>query len=62
MLFRSRAWLEKAGIIRRRGPIKLLAGGEIQVALTVKVDAASGAARQAIEAAGGTVAVASPKA
>jgi len=58
----DRAWLKQAGIIRRSGPIKLLAGGDIKVALTVKVDAASAAARQAIEAAGGTVAVASPKA
>ncbi|HYM81532.1 MAG TPA: 50S ribosomal protein L15 [Candidatus Limnocylindria bacterium] len=51
----DRAWLREAGIIRRPGPIKLLAGGDVQVALTVKVDAASGAARKAIEAAGGTV-------
>ena len=58
----DRAWLKQAGIIRRTGPIKLLAGGDIKVALTVKVDAASAAARQAIEAAGGTVAVASHKA
>jgi len=53
----DRAWLEQAGIIRRKGPVKLLAGGDIKVALTVKVDAASAAARQAIEAAGGSVAV-----
>jgi large subunit ribosomal protein L15 len=53
----NRAWLKEAGIIRRRAPIKLLAGGEIKVALTVQVDAASATARQAIEAAGGTVTV-----
>ncbi len=47
--------------MRRRGPIKLLAGGEIKVALTVKVDAASASARAAIEAAGGTVELSSPK-
>jgi large subunit ribosomal protein L15 len=51
----DRAWLKSAGIIRRPGPIKLLAGGEIKAALTVKVDAASAAAKKAIEAAGGTV-------
>jgi large subunit ribosomal protein L15 len=56
----DRAWLQEAGIIRRSGPVKLLAGGDIKVALTVKVDAASAAARQAIEAAGGTVAVPVP--
>jgi large subunit ribosomal protein L15 len=51
----DRAWLKGAGIVRRPGPIKLLAGGEIKAALTVKVDAASEAARKAIEAAGGKV-------
>jgi len=51
----DRAWLEKAGLVRRPGPIKLLAGGEVRVALTVRVDAASGAARRSVEAAGGKV-------
>jgi large subunit ribosomal protein L15 len=51
----DRAWLREAGIVRRPGPIKLLGGGEVQVALTVKVDAASASARKAIEAAGGKV-------
>ena len=51
----DRAWLEARRLVRRRGPVKLLAGGELGVALTVKVDAASGAARKAIEAAGGKV-------
>ena len=37
------------------GPVKLLAKGEIGRAVTVEVDAASGAARSAIEAAGGSV-------
>ena len=49
----DRAWLEAQRIVRRRGPIKLLSGGELRVALTVKVDAASAGARQVIEAAGG---------
>ena len=58
----DRAWLEGVGIVRRRGPIKLLAGGEIKIALTVKVDASSGAARKAIEAAGGKVELTAVKA
>ena len=49
----DRAWLKDAGIVRRPGPIKLLAGGELKAALTVKVDAASEAARKTVEAAGG---------
>ena len=51
----DRAWLKAAGIIRRPSPIKLLAGGEIKTALTIRVDAASGAATKAVEAAGGKV-------
>ena len=51
----DRAWLAQQGIVRRKGPVKLLAGGELKVALTVKVDAASDTARKAIEAAGGKV-------
>lgn len=53
----DRAWLEGKRLARRPGPVKLLAGGEVRVALTVHVDAASAAAKQAIEAAGGTVVV-----
>ena len=49
------SWLKAQGIVRRPGPVKLLAGGELKVALTIKMDAASGAARKAVEAAGGTV-------
>ena len=51
----DRAWLAGQRIIRRSGPIKLLAGGELKVSLTVQVDAASEAARKAVEAAGGKV-------
>jgi len=58
----DRGWLQERGLVRRPGPVKLLAQGEIQVALTVRVDAASAAAAKAIEAAGGRVEVASPKA
>jgi len=56
------AWLKSQRIVRRGGPIKLLAGGELKVALTVKVDAASEAARKAVEAAGGKVETPNPKA
>jgi len=51
----DRAWLEQNKLVRRPGPIKLLGAGEIKVALTVKVDAASASAVKAIEAAGGRV-------
>lgn len=40
------------------GPVKLLASGKIGRAVQVEADAASGAARAAIEAAGGSVTVA----
>ena len=49
------AWLKNSGLVRRPGPIKLLGNGELGVALTIRVDAASGAAVKAVEAAGGKV-------
>lgn len=53
------AALEAAGLVKnnanRAWPVKLLANGEIDRALTVRVDAVSAAARAKIEAAGGTV-------
>jgi large subunit ribosomal protein L15 len=58
----DRAWLKSQGIVRRPGLVKLLARGEVKVALTVKVDAASGAAIKAIESAGGKVETPNPKA
>ena len=58
----DRAWLAERRIARRRGPVKLLAGGAVKAALTVKVDAASEAAKKAIESAGGTVDLAGRKA
>ncbi len=51
----DRAWLKERRLVRGTRPVKLLAGGTLGVALTVRVDAASAAARQAVEAAGGTV-------
>jgi large subunit ribosomal protein L15 len=56
------AWLKGRRIVRRPGLVKLLAGGEVKVALTVKVDAASAAAKKAIESAGGKVETPNPKA
>jgi large subunit ribosomal protein L15 len=51
----DRAWLKRAGLVRGVRPIKLLAGGELKVALTVRLDAASETARKVVEAAGGRV-------
>jgi large subunit ribosomal protein L15 len=58
----DRAWLEKARVVRRPGPVKLLGNGKLAVALTVKVDAASQAALKSVEAAGGRVEIPSRKA
>jgi len=50
--------LAAAGLIRANGnPARLLAKGEIKTALNVSVHSASGAAKAAIEAAGGSVVV-----
>ena len=51
----DRIWLKNAGLVKGQKPVKLLAGGDLKVALTIRVDAASQAARQAVEAAGGKV-------
>ena len=58
----DRAWLKAEGIVRRPGPIKLLAGGELKAAITVKVDAASASARKIVESAGGKVELPAPAA
>ena len=55
------AWLREQRFVRRPGPIKLLAGGDLKVALTVQVDAASASAKQAVETAGGTLQLPAPK-
>ena len=49
--------LRSRGLVRRGLPVKCLANGTISHALTVRVNACSGAARDAIVAAGGTVEV-----
>src|SRR3954452_22101840 len=55
------ALLAEAGIAKRKGvPVKVLAKGEISKPLTVHAHAFSGKAREAIEAAGGTVQVIAP--
>ena len=43
------------GAVRSGEPVKVLGTGELAVALTVTVDAASGSAKSKIEAAGGSV-------
>ncbi len=53
----DRALLVARGLVRKNGgPVKLLADGAVERAITVRLDAASKAARAKIEAAGGTIA------
>ncbi|MDR2379161.1 MAG: 50S ribosomal protein L15 [Bifidobacteriaceae bacterium] len=47
--------LAARGAVRKGQPVKILAGGEIGVKLTVNVEATSAAAKDKIEAAGGVV-------
>jgi len=54
-------WLRERKLVRRPGPIKLLAGGEIKVALTIQVEAASEAAKKAVETAGGRLEITNSK-
>jgi large subunit ribosomal protein L15 len=49
--------LRAAGIIKTARPVKILAGGELEHALTVVADKFSATAKERIEAAGGTVEV-----
>jgi large subunit ribosomal protein L15 len=49
--------LREAGLAKRRDPVKILARGEINKKLTVRAHGFSAAAREKIEAAGGTVEV-----
>jgi large subunit ribosomal protein L15 len=49
--------LRGAGLAKRRDPVKILARGEINKKLTVRAHGFSAAAREKIEAAGGTVEV-----
>lgn len=47
--------LKAKGLVKHKGRVKVLGEGEITHAITVQTHAVSGAARQKIEAAGGTV-------
>ncbi|MDB4913411.1 MAG: rplO [Gemmatimonadetes bacterium] len=47
--------LRAAGLVKRKGPVKVLANGELSTAVTVRGLKVSSAAREAIVAAGGTV-------
>ncbi len=49
--------LREKRVIRRKGPVKILAKGDIKKSLTVKAHAFSEAAKKAIEAVGGKVEV-----
>ncbi len=51
------ASLYERGLVRKGRPVKILARGELQAALTVRAHAFSEAARAKIEAAGGTAEV-----
>ncbi|MDQ1239258.1 MAG: large subunit ribosomal protein [Thermodesulfobacteriota bacterium] len=47
--------LREKGIVKRRGPIKLLSNGEVAAPYTVTLNRVSRAAKEKIQAAGGTV-------
>ena len=47
--------LREKGMIKRQGPVKLLADGDVTAAYNIKLQRVSSAARSKIEAAGGTV-------
>lgn len=50
--------LAEAGVVRKTDKIKILAGGELSTALTITAHAASKAATEAVEKAGGTITIA----
>jgi large subunit ribosomal protein L15 len=47
--------LREIGLVNKRGPVKLLADGEVSAAYTVRVNRVSAAAKVKIESAGGVV-------
>ena len=47
--------LREKGLVKRRGPVKLLSGGDVSSVYTIKLDRVSVAAKAKIEAAGGSV-------
>ncbi len=52
--------LRERGLVRKGRPVKILGNGELSVALSVRADAVSAAARTKVEQAGGSVTVATP--
>jgi ribosomal protein L15 len=55
--FGQRRTLQSRGLVSGRAPVKCLATGTLPHALTVRVHAFSGKAREAIQAAGGSAEV-----
>jgi large subunit ribosomal protein L15 len=51
----TRDVLVKRGLVKKKGPVKVLGQGDLSKALTIEVDAVSAIAREKIEAAGGSV-------
>lgn len=51
----TRDVLLERGLVKKKGPVKVLGNGDLSKALTVDVDAVSAVAREKIEAAGGSV-------
>jgi large subunit ribosomal protein L15 len=51
----TREVLVKRGLVKKKGPVKLLGQGDLSKALTIEVDAVSAIAREKVEAAGGSV-------
>lgn len=47
--------LREKGLVKKKGPVKVLGHGDLTISLTVDVDKVSGTAREKITAAGGTV-------
>jgi large subunit ribosomal protein L15 len=51
----TRATLLERGLVKKKGPVKVLGQGDLSKALTIEVDAVSTVAREKIEAAGGSI-------
>ena len=51
----DRAALLERGLVKKKGPVKVLGQGDLSKSLTIEVDAVSTVAREKIEAAGGTI-------
>jgi large subunit ribosomal protein L15 len=51
----DRAALLERGLVKKKGPVKVLGQGDLSKSLTIDVDAVSTVAREKIEAAGGSV-------